>query len=386
MTLLQGNIDPLGHGMCERALRSFVERFGRKAEAVALAPGRVNLIGDHTDYNKGSVLPMAISRWTAVAGARARGDRIRVGSALSGGLRTIRENEAGNDWTRYVAGVSALCREAGLDPGGQDLWIESSVPAGSGLSSSAALCVGVATLIETMTGRSLGVMPKAMLCQRVEHEYAGVPCGVMDQAVICGAQAGSAMLLDCDTLSYEPLALPESEVVILIADTGQSRALAGSAYADRRRSCDEAARRLGVGSLRELTHPPEGDDPVMRCARHVVTENARVLRFAEAIGRADWAGAGLQMNESHASLRDDFCITGDALDAMVHGAQATHGIYGARMTGAGMGGCAVALARADTALAAACEIAKRYRASTGCDGQVYPVRAVSGAAGARVTG
>ncbi len=368
-----------------QAVRVFGAMYQRDPDAVAVAPGRVNLIGDHTDYNGGFVLPMAIDHCTAIAGAERGDGKIRVGSSLSGGSYIIGENEADIGWVRYVRGVCDLCRSAGLGFGGLDLWIESSVPTGSGLSSSAALCVGTATLIETMANRSLGVMQKAALCQRVEHEYASVPCGIMDQAVIAGAEAGSLMLLDCQSLSIEHIAIDESEVCVLIADTRYPRTLAGSEYASRRQACEEAARRLGVGLLREVKALPEADDQAMRCARHVVSENARVLAFVEALGQKDWPWAGRLMYESHRSLRDDFRITGEALDAMVRCAQDIQGVYGARMTGAGMGGCAVVLVRRALSESIIGELAERYRSSTGNECRVFAVQSVGGASGVRVT-
>ena len=381
MPVNQSQADDARAAILERATAAFTDRFGRKPEAVAIAPGRVNLIGDHTDYSEGFVLPMAIDRFTAVAGA-VRGDgSVRAGSSREGRVVTLGEVDDEGGWTRYVRGVVDRWAGAGLLVGGLDLWIESSVPTGSGLSSSAALCVGIATLIEMLAGRSLGVMAKAELCQRVEHEYAGVPCGIMDQAVIAGAEAGSAMLLDCRSLGVERVEIDESEVAVLVADTRQPRTLAGSAYADRRRACEEAAGRLGVRSLRDVRDVPGSDDEPMRCARHVVTENARVLAFGEAVNAGQWAKAGEIMNDSHASLRDDFRITGESLDAMVECAQSIDGVYGARMTGAGMGGCAVVLARRERAERVSRELAAAYESRTGRIGEVFAVRAVGGASG-----
>ncbi len=382
MRELRGQFGDAGGTLAERVVRGFEKRYEREAEAVVAAPGRVNLIGDHTDYNGGFVLPMAIDRYTAVAGAVRTDRAIRVGSARSGEVVTLAGDETDAGWTRYVRGEMELCRVSGLDAGGLDLWIESSVPTGSGLSSSAALCVGIATLIETLAGRTLGAMKKAELCQRVEHEYAGVPCGIMDQAVIAGADPGSAMLLDCRSLSSERVEIDESEVAVLVADTRQARTLAGSAYADRRSACAAAARRLGVGSLRDVGDELGcGEDEVMRCARHVVTENARVQTYADAVRAGRWAEAGAIMHASHASLRDDFRITGEALDAMAMCAQSIEGVFGARMTGGGMGGCAVVLARRDRAEGLSRELAAAYASRTGRTGEVFAVRAVGGAVG-----
>lgn len=371
--------------LCRRAIAGLWRELGARAEAVGIAPGRVNLIGDHTDYSGGLVLPMAIDRWTVVAGARRADERVRVGTAMTG--EVVRLGSGGDEpvWARYVRGVIELCRARGLEAGGLNLWIESSVPGGSGLSSSAALCVGVAMLVETLVGERMGVMAKAELCQRAEHVYAEVPCGIMDQAVIAGAEAGSAMLLDCGNLAWEPVAIAEREVAVLVADTGVSRRLAEGVYAARRRSCEEAAQRLGVKSLSELDEAPAGGDEAMRCARHVVTENARVRRLAEAMRAGDWTLARELMNDSHASLRADFRVTGEVLDAMVEIAQGLAGVHGARMTGAGMGGCAVVLAERAAAESVARELEAGYRERTGRFGAVFPVRAVGGASGAWIS-
>lgn len=368
-------------GVVSRCVRGFAARYGGPPELGALAPGRVNLIGDHTDYNEGFVLPMAIDRYTAIVAARRADRQVLAGTALSGDVVRLDGQPGEPAWACYVRGTLELCSQHGLDTGGLMLWIESDVPAGGGLSSSAALCVGVATLVELACGRGLGVIEKARLCQRVEQEYAGVPCGIMDQASIAGAHPGSAMLLDCRSLVSEPVPIDGSAVRVLIAHTGVSRTLAGSVYAQRRRACEEAAARLGVAWLRDVAQPPTGQDLAMRCARHVVTENVRVRRFVEALRLGDWKLAGDLMNASHGSLRDDYEITGPALDTMVDCARRIEGVLGARMTGAGMGGCAAVLVRSDAAETAASELARRYQERTGNTGSVFAVRPVGGAAG-----
>ena len=364
----------------DRCLRGFAARFGGMPELGVLSPGRVNLIGDHTDYNEGFVLPMAIDRWTVIAACRRPDGVVRVGTTLGGDIVRLGHGEPDPDWAKYVRGTLELCEQAGLAVGGLDIWIDSSVPTGAGLSSSAALCVGVATLAECICGIQLGVIEKARLCQRVEHVYAGVPCGIMDQLVIAGASPGSAMLLDCRSLTAAQVPIDPAEVAVLIADTGVSRTLAGSVYAQRREECERAAGLLGVASLRDVSAVPTGQDAPLLRARHVVTENARVPAMSEALMACDWASAGLLMTQSHASLRDDFGITGQALDAMVECAEGIEGVYGARMTGAGMGGCAVVLARADGAAVVAGELTARYRERTPGAASVFEVRAVSGAA------
>lgn len=373
--------------LLDRCARAFHAHFNKPPTLAALAPGRVNLIGDHTDYNQGLALPMAIDRWTAIAAAPRTDNEIHAGSALGGQVLRIENSTAAPAWTTYIRGTLELTREAGLNLGGLDLWIESDIPTGAGLSSSAALCVALATLIEHATGITLGHAAKARLCQRVEHEYAKVPCGIMDQTIIAAAHEHTAMLLDCRSMVTTYIPFDGREVRVLIADTGVSRALASSAYAARRAECEAAAAFLGVQSLRDAPAPTEewGTSIPLRRARHVVTENARVQAFAEAIRARDWPAAGHLMDQSHDSLQGDFDITGPALDALIQCARdigQTSGVLGSRMTGAGMGGCAVLLVRADAADDIAARILPAYSARTGNIARVFPVRPVAGASAA----
>ncbi|MBK9178976.1 MAG: galactokinase [Acidimicrobiales bacterium] len=306
---------------------------------VARAPGRVNLIGDHTDYTGGLVLPMAIDLETVVEGERT-GDVVELHSdarphparvALDVGDPAAVEP----DWARYVAGVVAEVRpRVGLV--GR---VRSTVPVGSGLSSSAALEVSVALAL----GFEGSPLALALACQRAEQRASGVPCGVMDQLASAAGVAGHALLVDCTTLEVRPVPLPPG-VEVVVVPSGQPRALAGSAYAERRAQCEAAA--VEIGPLREA-RPADvarlADVVVRARARHVVTENARVLAFADALARGDLAAAGRLMTESHVSLRDDFEVSTPVLDALVARLSATAGVYGARLTGAGFGGCVVAL-------------------------------------------
>lgn len=313
------------------------------------APGRVNLIGEHTDYAGGLVLPMAIQLGTTIEGERTDGS-IRLRSTTQ--ADEVRFDLPVDDpasitpaWGRYVGGVAAgLQSVAGLGVGGLDGEVSSDLPAGAGLSSSAAL--EVATAFALGAGDSLDRAAIAELCQRAEQVATGVPCGVMDQmASACGVE-GHALRLDCSTGEIRPVPVPD-DVAIVVVHSGQTRELAGSEYGDRR-SDVEAATAI-VGPLRTVTSLDALDaidDPtVRRRARHVVTENARVDAFADAIAAGDLVLAGTILVAGHRSLRDDFDVSTDVLDALVDSLVATDGVYGARLTGAGFGGCVVALCR-----------------------------------------
>jgi galactokinase len=312
----------------------------------ARAPGRVNLIGDHTDYTGGLVLPMAIDLGTAVTGERG-GDRIVLTSADEPGAVDI---ERTNDkphavepaWGRYVAGVVAQLRPVEGFRGA----VSTTVPVGAGLSSSAALEVAVALAL----GFEGTALELAQLCQRAEQVATGVPCGIMDQLASAAGVAGYALHIDCATYEVDPVPVPDG-IDVVVVHSGEARRLADSAYAERRMQCEEAMRQ--IGPLRDATAADVVaiDDPtVRRRARHVVTENERVAAFADALrdGRLDLLGELLLA--SHASLRDDFEVSTARLDAVVEELTATPGVLGARLTGAGFGGCVVAVAERGTTL------------------------------------
>ena len=284
----------------------------------------MNLIGDHTDYTGGLVLPMAIDRWTTVTGVRTAGE-VRVQSRHAAEAKPY---------------VDAVARELGFD-GGFDGCIDSTVPIGAGLSSSAALEVAVALAL----GFSGPPLELARLCQRAEHRATGVPTGIMDQLTAAAGVEGHALLIDCTTFAVSPVPLPDG-VAVVVVDSGQRRPLAGSAYGERAAQC--AAAEVVVGPLRTATMSDVAriaDGLVRRRARHVVTENARVAAFAAALEAGDVAEAGRLMAASHASLRDDFDVSTPVVDALVARLAAMPGVLGVRMTGGGFGGCVVALAR-----------------------------------------
>jgi len=308
----------------------------------AFAPGRVNLIGDHTDYTGGFVLPMAVE-WGTTVEAQRDGDQVELVSdqdprpAVMG---LVVDDPAAMEpaWARYVAGVVAVLEPAA----GLTGTVRTTLPVGAGLSSSAALEVAVALAL----GFDGGPVELARACQRAENLASGVPSGVMDQLAATAGTAGHALLIDCSSLAITPVAIPPG-VEVVVLHSGQSRTLAGSAYAERRAQCEAAV--AVVGPLREASASDLAaidDEVVRRRARHVVTENDRVLAFVECLAAGDLAGAGRLMTASHSSLRDDFEVSSPALDRAVERLAAGPGVYGARMTGGGFGGCAVALADA----------------------------------------
>jgi galactokinase len=339
---------------------AFAERTGRDPEGVWAAPGRVNLIGEHTDYNDGFVLPAAIDRLVLVAAGRRAGGRLRLWSLQTGPpadleLAGIGPGKVGG-WAAYPAGVAWALGQAGVELAGADLVVDGDVPAGSGLSSSAALECATATALADLGGADLDRTALAGLARRAENEVVGVPSGVMDQMVSMLGRAGHALFLDTRSLGTEqvPLPLEAAGLCLLVIDTRAGHRLVDGAYADRRAACEAAAAVLGVPALRDATpaqveqHATALGDPGRRRARHVVTENARVLAAVELLRAGDLDRLGPLLAASHASLRDDYEVSSPELDTAVEAAVAA-GAVGARMTGAGFGGSAIALV--ETALA-----------------------------------
>lgn len=331
----------------------FRQSFGEAPELVARAPGRVNLIGEHTDYNDGFVLPCAISRQTMVA-ARRRGDRqVRiVAGDIGGATATFSLNgpilpDSTAPWSNYVRGVADGLIEAGFDLPGADLAIMGDMPQGAGLSSSAALENAAGLALAALAGRpDFDRTRLALIGQRAEHHFAGCQCGIMDQLVSARAVAGAALLIDCRSLECTAVPLPEG-LAVMIVHSGIERGLVDGAYNLRRQQCEAAARHFEVAALRDLAElPPPGQlDPLSYArARHVVGENARTLAAAAALRIGDLGQLGELMAQSHAAMRDDFQITLPAIDALVALLQdAIGGLGGARMTGGGFGGAVVAL-------------------------------------------
>jgi galactokinase len=348
----------------------FRETYGAPPSLVTRAPGRVNLIGEHTDYNDGFVLPCAISKQTMVA-VRPRTDRtVNIVAGDLGNVTTSfaldniqADNEAA--WSNYVRGMASLLQAEGLELPGVDMAILGDMPQGAGLSSSAALENASGLAFAALAGQpDFDRTRLALIGQRTEHEFAGCKCGIMDQLVSARAQAGSALLIDCRSLETQAVTIPD-DVAILIVHSGISRGLVDGEYNARRAQCEAAAAHYGVAALRDLDVLPEQGQlkPVAwRRARHVVTENARTITAANALRFGDLTLLGQLMAQSHASMRDDFEITLPAIDQLVEILSDSIGSYGgARMTGGGFGGAVVAVLarhRLDAALQA---VTKHYR-------------------------
>lgn len=331
----------------------FRETYRAVPELVARAPGRVNLIGEHTDYNDGFVLPCAISRQTMVAARRRNDGQVRIVAGDLGGATTsfsVAEPimpDSAAPWSNYVRGVADGLLEAGLALSGADLAIVGNMPQGAGLSSSAALENAAGLALAALAGQpDLDRTRLALIGQRAEHRFAGCQCGIMDQLVSARAVEGAALLIDCRSMECTPVPLPDG-LAVMIVHSGIERGLVDGEYNLRRQQCEAAARHFGVAALRDLAALPEPDglDPVAYArARHVIGENARTLAAANALRTGDLRRLGLLMAESHAAMRDDFQITLPAIDRLVTLLQDAIGSQGgARMTGGGLGGAVVAL-------------------------------------------
>ncbi|MEU7696911.1 MULTISPECIES: galactokinase [unclassified Streptomyces] len=351
----------------------FEALYGAAPDGVWAAPGRVNLIGEYTDFNDGFVLPLALPH-TAVAAVSRRDDGIlRLHSAdVDGGIVQLAvdslEPLSGGGWAAYPAGVVWALRAAGHAVTGADVHLGSTVPTGAGLSSSAALEVVTALALDELFGLGLSRPELARLAQRAENDFVGVPCGVMDQMASACAEEGHALYLDTRDLSYRqvPFDLAREGLRLLVVDTRVKHALGDGAYAERRAGCEAGARALGARALRDVSaaHLPEalarlGDGTVRRYVRHVVTDNARVERTIALLDAGDPRAVGAVLTEGHASLRDDLRVSCAELDLVVETANAA-GALGARMTGGGFGGSAVVLVDADRADAVAAAVGKAF--------------------------
>ncbi len=386
-----------GKERLERLAGAFWARFGRSADAVSEAPGRVNLIGEHLDYNEGHVLPVAIDR-TVMAAFAARADRrVRVYSVDFEQESTFSLDSIGRDeacpWSDYVRGVAHVLQQADHDLVGLDIALQGDVPIGAGLASSAALEVAALGAFRSAAGLAIDGRDLALLGQRAENEFVGVSCGIMDQFVAALAVQDHALLIDCRSLDYEavPAGFSTGRLSIVVADTGVRRALAGSQYNVRRQECGEALTllrerlaRRAVRSLRDVTpedmerHGEALPPALYRRARHVVVEEERVLACVDALRRGDLEAVGRLLAASHASLRDDYEVSCPELDLMVELTHAARGVLGARLTGAGFGGCTVNLVRAEAVGAFEGEVIEAYRSRTGLPGRMYVCRPVGG--------
>ncbi|MBA3811533.1 MAG: galactokinase, partial [Caulobacteraceae bacterium] len=310
------------------------------------APGRINIIGEHTDYNLGLVMPAAIDRWCTVRARTNGARRLRVRSSAFAGAVDLDLDALTNTgtWSAYVAGVAFVLARAGVALVGADLEIDSDVPVGAGISSSAALEVATVRALLALAGETADGTQVAHWAREAENDFVGIPCGIMDQFASANGVAGAAMMLDCRTLEATPVPVPTS-ARFLVVNSMQPHVHAGGEYAARRADCEAAARLLGIQTLRDLDEAdlpralPRLPQGLGRRARHVVTENARVRLAATAMSAGDLRALGGLINASHASLRDDMRVSLPMIDALAEIAQATAGVYGARVMGGGFGGC-----------------------------------------------
>lgn len=372
----------------DRATQRFQAEFATSPAAIARAPGRVNLIGEHTDYNDGFVFPLAIDRaaWLAL---RPRADNcVRVISLdmaddQSFDLDDLPRPDA-TRWIDYIIGVAWALQRGGYPLAGWEGVLAGDVPIGSGLSSSAALELAAARAFYCVSDFDWDAAQMAQIGRAAENEWLGIQTGIMDQMISAAGVAGRALLIDCRSLETTPTPLPATTSIVIL-DTGTRRGLVGSAYNERRAQCESAARHFGISALRDIdlaTFAKRADElePVIRWrARHVISENERTLRARDAMLAGDAEALGKLMIASHTSLRDDFEVSSPALDAIVNCANADPSCYGARMTGAGFGGCAVALVRRDDAEDFSRRVGAGYESATGNTPALYVTRASAGA-------
>ncbi|HTQ39608.1 MAG TPA: galactokinase [Pirellulales bacterium] len=383
----------------EQAVGEFRKRYARDPQYVVAAPGRVNIIGEHTDYNGGFVLPMAIERYVVMAAAKSTDHRGPDGRPAASVYSSNKQETAvlavtGKispgpvTWSSYAQGVVAGFVARGFAVPPFEAVIVSTVPLGGGLSSSAALEVATATLLEAMQGKSLEAVQKALLCQEAEHKYAGVPCGIMDQFSSALCTADHLMLLDCQSQQVRLVPFSAPDVTVLIANSNVKHELTGGEYAQRRAQCETAAKILGVDTLREATLARlEGaraklGDVNYRRARHVIGEIERTVKAADVISAGQWNEVGQLMYASHNSLRDDYEVSCEELDLLVALAQQIGtggGVIGSRMTGGGFGGCTVSLVKSGSAAEVAQTLHDHYHQQTGIEPALFTSRPAQGA-------
>ena len=373
--------------------RHFEDRYGQPPRWIVAAPGRVNLIGEHIDYSDGFVLPMALDRYTVIAAGPAEGEHATFVSELAEeevavSLAAPKRHENRGHWSNYVAGVIAGCLARGMRPGGFWAVVGSDVPLGGGLSSSAALEVGTATLMETITGTTLDPVAKALLCQKAEHEYPGMPCGIMDQFASTLCSADHLMLLDCRSRQVELIPFTNPQLTVLIINSNVKHELAGGEYAERRGQCEAASQKLGVSSPRDATladlEAAKGKLSTLEFqrARHAISEIARTVDAAEAMKAGDFERVGQLMVASHESLRDDYEVSCSELDLLVdlaNGIGRRGGVYGSRMTGGGFGGCTVSLVETACVDGVTKEVTATYQRETGIEPTALTSRPSRGA-------
>jgi galactokinase len=368
----------------------FEQKFGETPRIYA-APGRVNLIGEHTDYNDGFVMPAAIGFYTQIAVA-ARSDRKLLihsenyGEQVEFDLDRLPIARTGH-WSDYALGVVEMVAQSGVRVQGANLLVSGNVPQGAGLSSSASIEVAVGYTLLDMAGQSIDLPKLALLAQRAENEFVGAKCGIMDQFVSAHGRRDQALLLDCRSLDYR--LLPLAGVPLVIANTMVKHSLSQGEYNDRRAECEEGVRRLSrhlpnAKALRDVTledldaYGHELSDKILRRCRHVVTENTRCLEAADALDAGDLPAFGALMRQSHTSLRDDFEVSCAELDTMVELGEAVEGVYGTRMTGGGFGGCTITLIKSECVEAFQSSVSAGYERATGRKPEIYVCSAADG--------
>ncbi|GEK58912.1 galactokinase [Marinococcus halophilus] len=383
--------------MNRAVLEEFEQQYSRQAERLFFAPGRINVIGEHTDYNGGFVFPCAITNGTyaAAAGRNDRQLRLVSGNFLDKGVIALPLDDLSfqpeDDWANYPKGVFAVLAAEGYYPEtGYDIYFSGNIPNGAGLSSSASIELATAVLLNECEGWGLSMKTLVQYAQQVENKYIGVQTGIMDQFAIGFGKDGHAMLLDCASLEYDYAPLPTKKYTILIMNTNKSRELAGSAYNERRAECEEALAEmqqhrpitglceLSVEEWNQLSHEIN-NETVRKRARHVIYEHDRTKQAVEMLKAENYEAFGRLLNESHRSLKEDYEVTGLELDTLAETAQQQPGVIGARMTGAGFGGCAIAFVEHDQAEEAEKIIAAVYEKETGRKASFYKAAAGGGA-------
>ncbi|MCY4465019.1 MAG: galactokinase [Chloroflexi bacterium] len=375
--------------LADKVNRRFHAAFGAEPAFIVRAPGRVNLIGEHTDYNDGFVFPLAIDRAAYIA-LRPRADRsVRVISLDMADDQSFDLDDLPRPdetrWVDYLIGVAWALQRGGYPLAGWEGLLAGDVPIGSGLSSSAALELAAARAFYCVGGFNWDAAQMAQIGRAAENEWLGIQTGIMDQMISAAGLEGHALLIDCRSLETTPTALPATTSIVIL-DTGTRRGLVDSAYNERRTQCEAAARHFGIAALRDIDlatfskRAEELEAVIRRRARHVISENERTLQARDAMLAGDAEALGKLMIASHISLRDDFEVSSPALDAIVDCANAEPSCYGARMTGAGFGGCAVALVRADDTTGFVRRVGAGYESAAGNRPALYVTRASAGAA------
>ena len=377
--------------VASRLAQSFSARY-RSAPRIFRAPGRVNLIGEHTDYNDGFVLPAAIDlyTWTAIAPGLSHNLRVFSENLNESSELDLRDSnpQPKDHWSDYVLGVALMLRKAGVPVSGADIAVHSNVPSGAGLSSSAALEVSVASALLALSGHPLSLVEVAKLCQRAENEFVGARVGIMDQFASCFGSVDHAIVLDCRSLEYKRLPLPPG-VQMVICNTMVKHGHSGGEYNDRRAQCEQGVQLLKkyfplIRALRDVSpaqlqsHRSDLSDLIYRRCHHVISENDRVLRTVSALQDGDLPTVGRCMAESHLSLKNDYEVSSRELDIMVEIATGKSGVIGSRMTGGGFGGCTINLVRAENVEAFKKNVAVEYKHATQLDPEIYVSRAGAG--------